>query len=147
MRWLSRNGFRISAAGRSMWDEPEQEARAGYSELFNREEFRIDAQDPAECVIFPEMDKHDNVPEITEACWELLGKDPSEIMCATSRMVIKRKGNSQPSVVSCTLITDDPEFEFGSRLRDAEAPVRLNHPHCSKFCVLGGANCSVKPVG
>ena len=25
---------------------------------------------------------------------------------------------------------------------EAEAPVSLNHPHCAKFCVLGGASCS-----
>ena len=147
MRWLSSNGFEIAAAGRSMWGEPEPDARAGYADLFRREGLGIDAEDPAACVIFPEMDDCANVPEITEDCWELLGKDPSDVMCATSRMVIKRKGNSHPSVVSCTLITDDPEFELGSRLRDAAVPVRLNHPHCSKFCVLGGANCSAKPIG
>ena len=27
-------------------------------------------------------------------------------------------------------------------LAEASGPVALNHPHCSKFCVLGGASCS-----
>ena len=26
---------------------------------------------------------------------------------------------------------------------EAERDVHLNHPHCAKFCVLGGASCSV----
>ena len=31
---------------------------------------------------------------------------------------------------------------LGETLADADRPVALNHPHCSKFCVLGGATCS-----
>ena len=27
-------------------------------------------------------------------------------------------------------------------LAEAAAPVPLNHPHCARFCVLGGAACS-----
>jgi len=27
-------------------------------------------------------------------------------------------------------------------LAEAERDVALNHPHCAKFCVLGGASCS-----
>jgi len=27
-------------------------------------------------------------------------------------------------------------------LEEAEVSVKLNHPHCAKFCVLGGASCS-----
>ena len=27
-------------------------------------------------------------------------------------------------------------------LAEAEGEVALNHPHCAKFCVLGGASCS-----
>jgi len=31
------------------------------------------------------------------------------------------------------------QFELGSTLSEASRPVALNHPHCAKFCVLGGA--------
>ncbi len=147
MRWLSENGFLMEAAGRSMWEETEDEARAGFAELFRQQGFDIDAHDPVSCVIFPEMDETADVPEITEACWGLLGVNPADVMCATSRMVIKRRGASRPSVVACTLITEDAEFELGARLADSVRPVRLNHPHCSKFCVLGGANCSAARDG
>ena len=36
----------------------------------------------------------------------------------------------------------DPQFELGRTLRDSAKTVSLNHPHCAKFCVLGGAACS-----
>jgi hypothetical protein len=35
-----------------------------------------------------------------------------------------------------------PEFELGTTLAEASRTVKLNHPHCAKFCVLGGASCS-----
>jgi len=57
-------------------------------------------------------------------------------------MVVKRKGAAAPSVVACTLLPYEPEFDLGPTLADAEGAVALNHPHCAKFCVLGGASCS-----
>ncbi len=98
-------------------------------------------------VIFPEMDEMVSVPEITTACWDILGKSPDSVMCSNSRMVVKRKGGaaSPPTVLACTLLPyDPPAFELGESLEEAERPVALNHPpHCAKFCVLGGgASCS-----
>ena len=57
-------------------------------------------------------------------------------------MVIKRRGAERPAVLACTLLPYSPEFELGDTLAEAERPVTLNHPHCAKFCVLGGASCS-----
>ncbi|PKP79355.1 MAG: radical SAM protein, partial [Alphaproteobacteria bacterium HGW-Alphaproteobacteria-2] len=91
---------------------------------------------------FPEMDESVEVPEITEACWGILGVAPEQVMCSSSRMVLKRKGAAKPAVVACTLLAYDPQFELGETLAEAERPVALNHPHCAKFCVLGGASCS-----
>ncbi len=64
------------------------------------------------------------------------------MMCATSRMAVRRKGASAPVLVACTLLPDDPQFDMGGTLRESFSPVKLNHPHCAKFCVLGGASCS-----
>ena len=80
--------------------------------------------------------------EVVDACWGILGKDPAGIMCATSRMVVHRKGEPAPRVAACTLIPYDPGFDMGATLAEAAAPVKLNHPHCATFCVLGGAACS-----
>ena len=142
MRWLRDAGVRMTVAGRTVWGESDAEARAGYAAFYARENFRIDAQDPRETVLFPEMDETAEVPEITTACWDILGKSPRDVMCASSRMVVKRKGAAQPAVLACTLLPYAPEFELGTTLAEAEGAVRLNHPHCAKFCVLGGASCS-----
>ena len=62
------------------------------------------------------------MPEITTACWGILGKSPSAMMCASSRMVVKRKGAALPAVVACTLTPYDPQFELGSSLAEALGP-------------------------
>lgn len=142
MRWLRDNGFKMTVAGRTIWGEKEDDARAGFAALFKREQFQIDAANPASLVLFPEMDDTADVPEITTDCWSILNKSPSQVMCSSSRMVVKRKGAQHPSVVACTLLPYEPEFDLGRALEDAEKSVFLNHPHCSKFCVLGGASCT-----
>lgn len=140
--WLNREGFRIAVAGRSLPGEGEADARAGYARLFADLGLAVDAADPARLVLFPEMDARGDVPEITEACWGILGKSPDDVMCSASRMVVKRRGAARPAVVACTLIPYDPGFELGGSLAEALGPVPLNHPHCARFCVLGGGRCS-----
>ena len=142
MRWLRDAGIRMAVAGRTMWNESEADSRAGYAALYEAEAFDIDARNPGITVLFPEMDETVDVPEITTACWGILNKSPDAVMCSSSRMVVKRKGAEKPAVLACTLLPYSPEFELGTTLEEAEAPVRLNHPHCAKFCVLGGASCS-----
>ena len=142
MRWLRDTGLRMAVAGRTLWNETEAEARAGFATLFQNNGFAIDAQHPGETVLFPEMDETVEVPEITTECWGILDKSPKDVMCASSRMVVKRRGAQTPAVLACTLLPYEEEFELGKTLAEAEAPVQLNHPHCAKFCVLGGASCS-----
>ncbi len=140
--WLRDQGARLAIAARTIWGETEAENRAGFAALFKARDLAIDALDPGQTVLFPEMDETVDVPEITTACWGILNKNPKDVMCATSRMVVKRKGAKSPVVLACTLLPYAPEFELGETLEAAEQPVRLNHRHCAKFCVLGGASCS-----
>ena len=142
LRWLSENGFSIAVAGRTFGDEPADAMRRGYGALFARASLSIDAQDPTALVLFPEMDANVDVPEVTVDCWNLLHVNPADMMCATSRMIVKRKEAMHPVVVACTLLPYDPQFELGTTLADASGPITLNHPHCAKFCVLGGGSCS-----
>ena len=143
LRFMSREGMQIEIAGRRLVDEPEASARAGYRELFQREEIAVECDDPVQLVIFPEMAADSDPPEITEACWGILNKRPEDVMCASSRMVVRRKDAISPTVLACTLIAYDERFELGSTLRQAEVSVPLNHRSCATFCVLGGAACSV----
>jgi uncharacterized Fe-S cluster-containing radical SAM superfamily protein len=142
LRWLARNGFSLHVASRQLSGEPEAAIRRGFAGLFAEIGVEIDADDPVALMVFPEMDAVADVPEITEACWGILGKLPESVMCATSRMVVKRKGAAQPAVIACTLLPYDPRFELGRSLAEASGAVPLNHPHCAKFCVLGGGACS-----
>ena len=142
LRWLTDNKFDLHIAGRAMFSESEDSARLGYAELISREAWDIDASNPAHVMLFPEMDEQVDVPEITVACWGILNINPNSMMCANSRMVVRRKGEDRPVVLACTLLWDDKQFETGKTLKEALGPVALNHPHCAKFCVLGGASCS-----
>ena len=142
LEWLAAEGFEPHVAGRTFSGEPEAAVRAGYARLFAGRGIPIDAFDPVRLTLFPEMDAQVDVPEITTACWGILNKSPHALMCASSRMVVKRKGADRPAVVACTLLPYDPQFELGATLAEAARPVPLNHPHCAKFCVLGGGACS-----
>lgn len=142
LSFLAARGIRISIAGRTPWDETIPALRAGYQALFAALGLAVDAWDPAQLVLFPEMDARPNVPEITESCWDILGKQPGDVMCSGSRMVVKRHGADRPAVLSCTLLPYDPAFELGNTLAEASGPVSLNHRFCAVFCVLGGASCS-----
>ncbi|NKB16689.1 MAG: radical SAM protein [Sphingomonadales bacterium] len=142
--WLASNGFDLAIAGRLLWGESEADLRAGYGRFFAKAGIALDATDPVRLVLFPEMEGEAHVPEITEACWGILNTAPDSMMCASQRMVVKRKGAAAPVYVACTLIPYDPRFEMGASLAEASRPVSLNHRHCAKFCVLGGATCSAR---
>ncbi len=142
LKWLSDNDMNFCIAGRTFWGEDESAMRSGYTGLFREQGIRLDADDPDDLILFPEMDNYAEVPEITTACWGILNKSPDSVMCATSRMVVKHKGDDHLSIMACTLLPYDQRFNMGKTLREAWQPIKLNHPHCAKFCVLGGGSCS-----
>lgn len=142
LAWLGRQGFRINVAARTRWGDTEASLRAGFAALFIRLELDLDASDPNTLVLFPEMDGSTDVPEITTACWGILDVNPADMMCASARMVVRRKGAERAEVVACTLLPYDTGFSLGGTLRESLQPVSLNHPHCARFCVLGGGRCS-----
>jgi uncharacterized Fe-S cluster-containing radical SAM superfamily protein len=149
--WLSREGFKTAIAGRTCWGESEENERAGYAALISEQGWNIDPEDPLALVLLPEMDGSHDVPEISVGCWQVLGKSPSDLMCAKSRMIVKRKGEARPSVVPCTLLPYERAFRMGTTLSEAASAdggmfdggrVKLCHPRCAKFCALGGGSCS-----
>ncbi len=151
LNWLSVNGFKIAIAGRTCWGEQELLSRKGYAELIEQHGWALDSRDTTQLMLLPEMDGSHDVSEISTACWDILAKSPSDQMCASSRMVVKRKGAEKPTIVPCTLLPYASEFDMGVTLAEAFAAdggmfsngaVKLCHPHCAKFCVLGGGSCS-----
>jgi len=142
LRWLRDHGFQLAIAGRRLVHEDEASARTAFAVVFAAERLAVDAANPGALVLFPEMEPAADVPEITEACWGILGRSPTEMMCATSRMVVRRRGADTAVVVACTLTPYASGFEMGRSLAEASGRVSLNHPFCAQFCVLGGASCS-----
>lgn len=141
LSWLASQGVALELAGRRLSDEADHELRMGFARLLHAHAIPVDAYDPCQLVIFPEMTDAGDPPEITPACWNILNVSPTDIMCATGRMIVKRKGADRPVVVACTLLPYDSRFELGTTLAEAHKPVNLAHRHCATFCVLGGAAC------
>ncbi|MCB1437848.1 MAG: radical SAM protein [Rhodobiaceae bacterium] len=149
--WLAQKGFKLAVAARTCWGESEDSTRAGFAALFAGRGYGIDAADREQLVLFPEMNERADVSEITTECWGILGLRPEAMMCASSRMAVRRKGAGHITVLPCTLIAYDPAFDMGASLAEAAiadggnfsaGAIKLNHPHCARFCVLGGGACS-----
>jgi molybdenum cofactor biosynthesis enzyme MoaA len=142
MKWLVEAGFEVSIAGRTLIDEDHATALNGFQDLLDSQNIKLQL-DNSNLVLFPEMEQDEkSVPEITTACWDILGKTPEMQMCSSERMVVKRKENDKPSVLACTLLAYDKQFELGNTLKESFQKVQLNHVFCAKFCVLGGSSCS-----
>jgi uncharacterized Fe-S cluster-containing radical SAM superfamily protein len=139
--WLTNAGVVVEVAARHLSGDADTDIRGGFADLFAARGVRIDAGDPQQLVLFPEMQPDADPPEITEACWGILKKSPDSVMCSNSRMVVKRKNAPGPNVLACTLIPYDDGFDLGRNLAEAARPVALNHRYCATFCVLGGAAC------
>ena len=151
--WLTDNGLKVAIAGRTCWSEGEEATRQGYGKLIAEHGWRVDPANPAELVLLPEMDGKHDVPEITTRCWAILKKSPGDMMCASSRMVIKRRGARAADRGPVHADRLRPGFRDGSHPGVASeadggmfaaGAVKLCHPHCSKFCVLGGGSCSAR---
>jgi hypothetical protein len=139
--WLRRSGVHVEVAARLLAGESEGFLRRGFARLFEKYDADIDCDDAQALVLLPEMREGAAPPEITEACWGILGLSPDDVMCSNARMVVKRQGAPAPAVAACTLLPYDACFELGSTLAEASKPVPLLHPYCATFCVLGGGSC------
>ena len=142
LKWLNQNNFNYALATRLLWGEQEDQLRDNFNLFIDKYNLKLDAKSKEQLVTFAEMDEKVDTPEITTACWNLLGKNPDDIMCSSSRMVVKKKTSLKPSVIACTLLPYEDEFDLGQNLTDSLKKIYLNHKHCSKFCVLGGSSCS-----
>ncbi len=142
LKWLSENDFNYCLATRLMWGEDEDITRNNFQKFIDQFNLKLNSMSKIQLVTFAEMDVNQDTPEITTECWKILNKEPESVMCSTSRMIVKKKGEQLPSVIACTLLPYEKEFDLGKSLKESNQKVYLNHPHCSKFCVLGGSSCS-----
>jgi predicted phosphodiesterase/pyruvate-formate lyase-activating enzyme len=137
LKFLSEAGAIVSVASRTPWGETEAMIRAGFARLFAAKRIALDAQNPAELILFPEMDEAGPWLPVTMGALAAVPLD-KPIMCKASRMVVRRKGAGKAEFTPCTLLPN-------VSLTDPYGPVTLNHPHCAQFCVYGGASCAGAP--
>jgi MoaA/NifB/PqqE/SkfB family radical SAM enzyme len=142
LKWLNENNFNYTLATRLLWKEKEEDLRKNFGTFIKNNNLKLDTYSPKELVTFAEMDEKIDTPEITTSCWDILNKDPNDIMCSWSRMVVRKKNSKNPSVIACTLLPYADEFDLGETLTNSLQKIYLNHKHCTKFCVLGGSSCS-----
>lgn len=142
IKWLADHDFNLSIAARSLVDQNLMQSLEGYQSLFDSNQIKLNLILNDNIVIFPEMIPDESVPEITTECWSILNKSPDMQMCATQRMIVKRKGSDKPVVLPCTLLAYDKQFDLGTSLQESKKRVQLNHVYCAKFCVLGGSSCT-----
>jgi molybdenum cofactor biosynthesis enzyme MoaA len=142
LKWLNENSFNYTLATRLLWNEKEEDLRKNFGTFIKNNNLRLDTNSPKKLVTFAEMDEKIDTPEITTSCWDILNKDPNDIMCSWSRMVVRKKNSKNLSVIACTLLPYADEFNLGETLTNSLQKIYLNHKHCSKFCVLGGSSCS-----
>lgn len=142
LKWLDENDFNYALATRLLWNETEEELRKNFGIFVKNNHLKLNTNSKQELVTFAEMDESVDTPEITTSCWDILKKDPKDIMCSSSRMIVRKKDLKKPSVIACTLLPYDEEFDLGQTLTNSLQKIYLNHKHCSKFCVLGGSSCS-----
>jgi MoaA/NifB/PqqE/SkfB family radical SAM enzyme len=142
LKWLNENKFNYTLATRLLWNEKEEDLRKNFGTFIKNNNLRLDTNSPKKLVSFAEMDEKVDTPEITTSCWDILNKDPNDVMCSWSRMVVRKKNSKNPSVIACTLLPYADEFDLGETLTNSLKKIYLNHKHCSKFCVLGGSSCS-----
>ncbi len=141
LKWLSKNNFILSIAGRTLANDFVANSLAGYQQLFKDQDIDLNIS-KSNLIFFPEMDEAEDVPEVTISCWDLLNVSPQDQMCSKERMVVKKKDSDKLQVLPCTILTEDKQFELGETLVGSFNRVYLNHPHCAQFCVFGGCSCS-----
>ncbi len=135
LKCLAATGAKLSVAARTPWGETEAMMQAGFARLFEAHGLPIE-----DLTLFPEMEfcaSAPTLPVTTRAVSDVPAEQP--LMCQSSRMAVLRKGSgAKISFVPCTLL---PERDLAAW----DDPITLDHPHCSRFCVYGGASCAGAP--
>lgn len=141
MQALHGMGFNVSLARQMDADE---DPRA-VDEQFRSVMAEFGLPDDIRIVAFPDFDVPDaqrDVPAVTEDCMTRFQTEQTrrEFMCAFSKMIIKIDGRMR--VYACTLVDDDPDYDLGGTLNEADGKrIMLRHHRCYS-CFAFGSSCS-----
>ena len=141
LRALRKLGFKVSVARQMDSDEDSTAIVRGYQTLLEQHGL------PSDTTIIPFPDfltpgSNPEVPLITENCMTTFHTEKSRqaFMCAFSKMVIKRNG--QTRVYACTLVDDDESYDLGGTIRESmEKRIMMRHHRCYS-CFAFGSSCS-----
>ncbi|MFQ5636179.1 MAG: radical SAM protein [Gammaproteobacteria bacterium] len=141
MRALHEMGFHVSLARQAEAGEDSAQVDRCYGELLRRHRLPADTR----IVAFPDFGvphAHPERPDVTEACMTRFQTEETrrKFMCAFSKMVIKIRGEMR--VFACTLVDDDPAYDLGGSLAEAQnRRIRMRHHRCYA-CFAHGSSCS-----
>lgn len=141
IRWLIRQGFRVSIARQTDLNEVPGDVEAQFRALFREKGI----PEHLAFTAFPNLGtpgSDDGSPEITEGCMEKYPTQASRahFMCTYTRMLVKRGGRVR--VYACTLVDDDPQYDLGGTLAESmKKRIMLRHHRCFA-CYRFGASCS-----
>lgn len=137
MRELVAKGIAVTVARRSAVNEDDVLVSRMYREIFANNGL----PETLPIVAFPDLQATEETPEITENCIRTYHTEESRarFMCAYSRMLVKKEG--QIRVYACTLVDNDPDYDYGEKLRDAaQRRTLLRHKRCFS-CFSSGVSC------
>lgn len=141
LRGLHELGFAVTVARQMEPDEDKASVDAAFNELFVTHGLPADLR----LVAFPDFGTpHEDrqVPDVTEDCMTRYQNEATrrEFMCAFSKMIIKQDGRMR--VYACTLVDDDPGYDLGGSLAEADGQRVMLHHHRCYNCFKYGSSCS-----
>lgn len=137
LRLLREAGVDMAVARRVEDGEDAAKTALAYACLFRANGL----PDELPLVAFPNLQNSTATPEISENCISTYHTPAScaGFMCAYSRMLAKQNG--QAKLYACTLVDNDPAYDFGTQLGTAiQARTLLRHKRCFA-CFAGGVSC------
>jgi MoaA/NifB/PqqE/SkfB family radical SAM enzyme len=134
-------GFSVSVARQKEVGEDSQQVDRQFKALLRDNGLPDDLR----IISFPDFDvpgSKRHVPEITEDCMTRYQSEASrrDFMCAFSKMIVKQNGLMR--VYACTLVDDDPDYDLGPCLRDAQSERIMMRHHRCYTCFAFGSSCS-----
>lgn len=137
LRLLHKAGISCAVARRAGEDEDAAAMSAAYAALFTENGLPADLP----VVAFPDLQSKKINPEITENCMRTYHSPESRaaFMCAYSRMLLKQ--GDRVHLYACTLVDNDPAYDFGADLAAAmRVRTLLRHRRCFS-CFASGVSC------
>lgn len=137
LRLLNKKGINAAVARRAENGEDAQAEARAFARLFSQNGL------PPELPLaaFPNLQNRDETPEISENCINTYHTPAScaSFMCSYSRMMTKQGGKIR--LYACTLVDNDPAYDFGQALTTAmKMRTLLRHKRCFA-CFASGVSC------